>query len=352
MLTVNANRWRILALGLGMILLTSAYKRIHSADTMAQTARAFLNSLSAEQLAKTRFAFQDDERFFWHFIPSDDIPKRYGRPRKGVPFLEMTPMQRHLAHALLSAGLSQSGYVKASTIMSLEEVLRQIERSSPGRRDPEKYFFSIFGEPSDKEPWGYRVEGHHLSLHYTVVNGKISGSPLFLGANPARVPSGPMEGLRILAREEDLARDVISALDSAQRQTAIVSKTAYPDILTAADREAALKGQPTGLSAARMSGKQRELLQVLLAEYAHNLPEDAAQARIEQVKKAGNDLYFAWAGSIERGGPHYYRIQAPSFLIEYDNTQNKANHIHSVWRDFTGDWGADLLKEHYQSSHK
>lgn len=144
----------------------------------------------------------------------------------------------------------------------------------------------------------------------------------------------------------------MSALDSAQRQTAIVSKSAYRDILTAADREAALKGQPTGLSASKMSGKQRELLQVLLAEYAHNLPEDAAQARIEQIKKAGNDLHFAWAGSVERGGPHYYRIQAPSFLIEYDNTQNNANHIHSVWRDFTGDWGADLLKEHYRSSHK
>jgi hypothetical protein len=154
----------------------------------------------------------------------------------------------------------------------------------------------------------------------------------------------------VLSAEEDLGRAVLESLDAAQKKVAIVSDQAYPDILTAADRKAALKGQPSGLSAAKFTPKQKLLLMDLLSEYAENLPEDMAEARLDRIKKAGNNLYFAWAGVAERGGPHYYRVQGPTFLIEYDNTQNKANHIHSVWRDFDGDWGQDLLSEHYKSS--
>ena len=318
---------------------------------MSETANAFLASLTAEQRAKATFPMEDERRFFWHYVPSPDIEKRYGHPRWGLTLREMSPPQKHLASALLSAGLSRTGYIKATTIMSLEDVLRVMEGDSGERRDPDKYHFSIFGQPSEKGVWGYRVEGHHVSLHLTIVHGQVAGSPTFFGANPALVKQGPRRGLRALAREEDLARDLLASLSPEQKQAAIVSPTAYKDILTAADRKAALEGQPSGLSAAKLNARQRELLQTLVAEYAGNMPAEIAEARMKQLQQAGNNIFFAWAGTVERGGPHYYRVQTPKFLIEYDNTQNEANHIHSVWRDFGGDFGLDLLKAHYRSSH-
>ncbi len=235
--------------------------------------------------------------------------------------------------------------------MSLEDVLRAMEHGTGPERDPEKYYFSIFGQPSAEGTWGYRVEGHHLSQNYTVVGGHVAGAPSFFGANPAEVREGPRKGLRTLAAEEDLGRAVIQSLDPEQRKIAVVDKDAYKDILTFDSRQAALKGQPSGLPASKMNAKQFDLLMTLLEEYAHNMPEQIAESREEQIKKAGKDIYFAWAGGVEKGDPHYYRVQTASFLIEYDDTQNNANHIHSVWRDFNGDFGVDLLKLHYQSSH-
>ena len=311
--------------------------------TLASAAGHFLASLTPEQTAKAVIAFDDEERFNWHYIP---------RPRKGLPFKEMSATQRHLAQALLAASLSQQGLIKANTIMSLEEVLRILENDSGERRDPEKYYFTIFGKPAEKGAWGFRVEGHHLSLNFAVADGRMSSSPLFLGANPAEVRQGPRKGLRALAREEDLGRDLLMALTPAQRDTATVSKTAYKDILTEASRKAALAGQPSGIQAAKLNTAQLDKLHQLMAEYVNNVPEDLAQRRFEQIKQAGRNIWFAWAGVADKGGPHYYRIQAPTFLIEYDNTQNDANHIHSVWRDFEGDFGTDLLKQHYQrASH-
>ena len=178
---------------MGLILLTSAYYKIHSASTMTDTATAFLNSLTPEQKAKATYTFQDDQRFDWHFIPKE---------RKGLPLREMMPFQKHLAHALLSAGVSQKGYIKASSIMSLEDVLKQMENDNGERRNPEKYYFTIFGEPKAGAAWGYRVEGHHVALNWTVVNGKVASTPSFFGANPAEVRQGPRAGLRVLAREE------------------------------------------------------------------------------------------------------------------------------------------------------
>lgn len=326
-----------------MLLMTSAYYRTQAAPTMTETAKSFLASLEAEQMAKATFKFDDPERFNWHFIPKE---------RKGLPLKEMKPHQRSLAQALLSAGLSQQGYIKATTIMSLEDVLRIMENDQVGRRDPERYFFTIFGEPSDKGTWGYRVEGHHISLNFTLVNGKVVASPNFFGANPAEVRQGPRKGLRVLHAEEDLGRELIVALTPEQKKVAIVSATAYKDILTEASRQASLKGQPSGLQASKLNKNQRTLLQAVLDEYTNNLPEQVAQARQEQIKQAGDKLYFAWAGVEQRGGPHYYRIQSPDFLIEYDNTQNEANHIHSVWRDFNNDFADDLLKQHYKESHR
>ena len=333
---------RLAALAIGALMLTSAYYRINSSTVMTQAAQHFLASLTAEQRAKAAFTFQEDERLNWHYIPKE---------RKGLPLLEMTMAQKALAHALLSAGLSQQGYIKAVTIMSLDDVLRIMENDDGNRRNPEKYYFSVFGEPSDTGTWGFRVEGHHLSQNFTVVNGKVADTPSFFGANPAEVREGPRKGLRTLAAEEDLGRDLMESLTPEEKKVAIVTPDAYKDILTEASRKAALAGQPSGLSAAKMTKKQFELLQTLISSYAQNVPEQLAQARMEQLKKAGTNVFFAWAGVEERGGPHYYRIQTPTFLIEYDNTQNNANHIHSVWRDFNGDFGLDLLAEHYQASH-
>lgn len=340
---MKINALRLLGIGIGIVLLTSAYTRIHSASVMSDAAKAFLASLNPEQRAKATFQFSDEERLNWHYIP---------RVRKGLPLRDMTAEQKQLAHALLSAGLSQRGYIKASTIMSLDEILRVLENGKGPQRDPEGYFFSVFGDPSENGTWGYRIEGHHVSQNFTVTNGKVQGAPSFFGSNPEEVKDGPRKGLRILAREDDLARTLLQSLNPEQKKLAIVNKDAPKDILTEASRKAALNGQPSGIPASKLSSQQREALQNLLDEYCNNMPEQIAQTREDQIKKAANNLFFAWAGGEERGQGHYYRIQAPTFLVELDDTQDHANHIHSVWRDFEGDFGLDLLKEHYQTSHR
>ncbi len=334
---------RLFAIALGALLLTSAYTRLHSATVMAGAANAFLASLTPQQRAQATYPFSDDERFDWHFIP---------KPRKGLALREMTAEQKQLAHALLAAGLSQQGYIKAVSIMSLEQVLKIMEGGKGPMRDPEGYFFTVFGEPSATGTWGYRVEGHHVSENFTIVNGQVQGAPSFFGSNPAEIMEGPRKGLRVLAREEDLGRQLVKSLNADQKKTAILSKEAPKDILTEASRKAALNGQPSGIEASQLTAPQRAILQTLLDEYCENMTDQIDQRREEQIKKAGDHVYFAWAGGEEPGQGHYYRIQTASFLVEFDNTQDHANHIHSVWRDFNGDFGLDLLKEHYQSSHR
>lgn len=342
---------RALLAALCAALLATAYMRLTVQDQLSAAANAFLASLDEEQRAKATFKFEDDERFFFHFIPAEDVAKRYGRPRKGVPFTELTAPQRHLAHAMLSAGLSAQGAVKASSIMSLDDVLRIMEKDTTGRRNSDKYFVSIFGTPSATGTWGYRFEGHHISLHFSFVNGKAAVSPTFFGSNPAEVREGPRKGLRVLAREEDLGRELVTALTPEQLKAALVSDKAPDDILTSAERVAALKGQPNGLAAAKLNAKQKELLKAIVDEYANNFPEELAAQRKAQFSRVANQAYFAWAGVTAKGGPHYYRVATPEFLIEYDNTQNGANHVHAIWRDLKNDWGQDLLKEHLQAAH-
>ena len=316
---------------------------VHAASLMTECANRFLNALDAHQRGKAIFPFDADERMNWHYIP---------RERKGLPLGEMTPYQKHLASGLLAAGLSQTGYIKAVTIMSLEDVLKIIENDSGERRNPEKYYFSVFGTPSDRGIWGYRIEGHHLSQNYTVVNGSVTDGPSFFGANPAEVRQGPRKGLRTLAGEDDLGMELLQALDEQQQKVAIVNPTAYEEILTAASRKAALQGQPSGLSASKMNALQFDALMALMEEYARNVQDELAEGRMAQINKAGRNIYFAWSGGTNRGDPHYYRVQTSHFLIELDDTQDNANHIHAVWRDFTGDFGEDLLQQHYQTSHQ
>jgi len=319
------------------------HHHVQAVSVMTETANRFLAALSSEQRANATFKFNDDERMNWHFIPKE---------RKGLTLREMSPYQRHLASALLAAGLSQTGYIKAVTIMSLEDVLKALENDSGERRNPEKYHFTVFGTPSDTGTWGWRVEGHHLSQNYSVANGQVVDGPSFFGSNPAEVQQGPRKGLRTLAGEDDLGFEVIHALNEAQQKIAIVDPKAYSDILTAASRKAALQGQPSGFPAAKMNARQFDALHALAELYASNLPNDLAERRVDQINRAGRSVYFAWAGGIKPGDPHYYRVQTPSFLIEFDNTQDNVNHIHSVWRDFNGDFGGDLLKAHHETSHQ
>jgi hypothetical protein len=309
---------------------------------MTDCANRFLAALNSDQRSRATFPFNADERMNWHFIPKE---------RKGLPIREMTAYQKHLASALLAAGLSQVGYIKAVTIMSLEDVLRIMENDSGERRNPEKYYFSVFGTPADSGAWGYRIEGHHLSQNYTVVDGVAIDGPSFFGSNPVEVRQGSRKGLRTLAGEDDLGNGLILSLDDRQRKLAIVNPKAYDDILTSASRKAALQGQPSGVPASSMNAKQFDALMALLEEYARNVSDELAESRILQINKAGRQIHFAWSGGIERGDPHYYRVQTPSFLVELDNTQDDANHIHAVWRDLIGDFGEDLLQQHYHASH-
>lgn len=308
--------------------------------SMASAAQAFLATLEPARRAKASLPFNSDERLDWHYIP---------RSRQGLPLKQMSPEQRRAALALLGASLSQTGLTKADAIRRLEEVLFAIEGSVV--RDPELYYFTVFGDPSEQGAWGWRYEGHHISLNWTVVQGKVAGStPQFLGANPADVREGPMKGVRALAAEEDLGRALVGSLTRAQRAEGIVSETAPADILTAASRAAAIQ-KDEGIAYGRLNPEQQGLLLSLLQEYAAAQPPAVARERLDSVRKAGLErVRFAWMGGLEKGQGHYYRIQGPTFLVEYDNTQNNANHVHCVWRDFKSDWGEDVLAEHYRTS--
>ena len=258
--------------------------------------------------------------------------------------------------------MTTSGYLTATSIMDLETVLGALEaaqraaattpsRTEPILRDTEGYYFSVFGTPSAKDTWGWRVEGHHISLHFTVVNGAmVAGSPTFFGSNPAEVRDGPKKGLRILGAEEDAARALLQALDASQRTKAIFEAIAPGDMITMANVNITPLS-PAGLGADAMTAAQRDLLIKLIDVYAGKMAPDIAADRMAKLKKAGiGKIGFAWAGETEKGRKHYYRVQGPTFLVEYDNTQNDGNHVHSVWRDFEGDFGRDLLREHLKST--
>ena len=315
--------------------------RAHSpAEEMAAAANNFLVTLTPEQKTKATFDFKGDERPNWHYIP---------KVRKGLTFKEMTAVQNRLANALLATGLSQRGYVQSATIMSLEQILREMEGPTGAMvRDEELYYVSIFGTPGAKETWGWRVEGHHLSLNFTIIAGnEITATPSFMGTNPAEVRQGARKGLRVLAGEEDLGRALIKLLTDEQKKSAIYAAVAPKEVLTGNQRS--VKPLPTaGLAAARMTKEQNDVLLKLVKEYVQRCRPEVADHDLEKIQKAGWDkVVFAWAGGVEKGEGHYYFVQGPTFLMEYDNTQNNNNHVHAVWRDFANDFGEDLLKKHY-----
>jgi hypothetical protein len=303
---------------------------------MATAAQRFLSALDTDQAAKASFKFDDAERLNWHFIP---------RPRKGLPIKEMRSEQRALAFGLLHTGVAASGYLKATTIMSLEAVLRELEQGRGPVRDPELYYLTIFGTPSDAGKWGWRIEGHHLSLNFTLERGKIvAATPAFFGSNPAEVRQGPRQGLRTLADLEDRALRLLQALDQDQQKVAVIATEAPKDI-----RAANTPQPPTdaaeGVAYSKLRDDQRQMLRALVEAYAYEMPEEVSAAWLKEIDSAGPEgIHFAWQGPGERNQPHGYKVQGPTFLIEFNNTQNGANHIHSVWRNMLGDFGMALRK--------
>jgi len=302
---------------------------------------ALLRSLTPEQRRRAAFAIDDPGRLDWHYVPRD---------RKGLALADMDEGQRAAARALLRAALSDAGYRKAMDIMRLEEVLRAIERVRRHRRDPDNYAWSIFGDPESKAAWGWRVEGHHLSVNFTFIAGAAASvTPAFMGANPARVPPGPLEGLRVLGAQEDIARELIRSLSGPEQKLAIIAAQSLGDIVSGPGRADALK-TPAGLRIADMASAQRALAERLIEEFVGNLRTDLAEAQRARIREAGlGAIHFAWGGPIQPGHAHYFRLHGPRLLVEHDNTQNDANHVHSVWRDPTRDFALDLLGEHYRS---
>ena len=337
-------------------------------DDMRERASDFLQTLSAEQRAKATYPFDDAERFTWYFVPHE---------RNGLSMKNMTDEQRKLVHALLKTGLSEQGYQKAISVMDNENVLRVIDNRPPNDtyRDPDNYFVTIFGNPNGNAPWSWRVEGHHLALQFmapTQLSGgrALAQTPTFFGSNPGvlnydstmadkrmsdpRVAGLPQKGRQILKQETDRAFALLNALDPDRRKQAVLDPVAYPDIVTG-NRRSALLEKMDGLRMADMTADQRKLFMELLQTYLTNYRITLANQQMAKLEKAGLDnLRFAWAGDLTPklgdGKGWYYRIHGPTILIEYDNTQNNANHVHAVVRDLTNDFGEDLLKEHYRTS--
>lgn len=341
---------------------STAEKRVK--DDMLDAATALMQTLTPDQQKQLTYPLADDERFNWHYVP---------RERKGLSMRNMTEPQRQAALVLLKTGLSQQGYDKATGIMDMENVLRVVDNRPPNDtyRDPTNYSFTIFGNPTAQEPWSWRVEGHHLSLHFLSKTGEVlAQTPTFFGINPAilrfdssmadkrmqnpRIKELPQQRNKLFTRETELAFDLLKSFDSTQRKQVIVDAVAYPEIVTANKRKASME-RMDGLKLTDMTKPQRatfmELLQVYLTSYRITL----AKQQMSKLEQAGLDnLRFAWAGDLTpelgEGKGWYYRIHGPTILIEYDNTQTNANHIHTVVRDLTNDFGEDLLQEHYRNS--
>ena len=341
---LTALRLTVAALLVSVLMGSALFASQRSAANMSNAAGQFLNSLSPEQRAKASFAFNSDDRLRWHFIPNEMFP------RKGLMLKDMNAEQRRLADALLGTGLSSRGLVKVKAIIELEDVLKVVEVGGKFARNKEEYLFSVFGTPGPKGAWGWRVEGHHISIRFTITDGSIgsqvASSPMFLGSNPAEVREGAQKGTRVLGEEEDAGRALVQALSPDQLRTAVINPVAPTDILTMNKND--LTPLPEeGILHSALQPQQQLLLKRVIEVYVSTMETDVAAERLAVATRAGMDkVRFAWAGSTERGQKHYYRIQGPTFLIEFDNTQNDGNHVHSVWRDFNGDFGRDLLREH------
>ena len=308
---------------------------------MVDGADQFLMSLSDAERGRATFAFESDERERFHFVPPETFE------RHGFPLEDMSTEQRGLAHALLSTGLSQRGHMTAMEIIELEAILEEREGGEAFSRDPDLYFVSVFGTPSTDGTWAWRFEGHHLSLHFTIVDGGITvNTPTFFAASPAEVMDGPRAGLRPLGALEDAGRALLASLDASQRAIAIIEEVAPTNIVSGVEL-APDPLSPVGIVGSDLTPAQQDLLMEVVEFYTAVMADEVAALRLAKVEDDGIDnITFAWAGGTEYGDVSYFRVQGPSFLIEFDHTQRDPNHIHSGWRDFDGDFGRDVLREH------
>ncbi|MBH16178.1 MAG: hypothetical protein CME30_02700 [Gemmatimonadetes bacterium] len=330
-------------------------KFLQATNLMTTAAQNYLNTLTDTDRQLGTWAVDSDERFDWHFIP---------RQRNGLPLKNMNPDQRSAAHTLLRNSLSSQGYMKATGVLQLEGILGAVE-GRPERRDPEDYYLNIFGTPTNTKPWGWRFEGHHISLNFSV--GSDNGSekleelsfitPAFFGSNPHLITEGVHSGQKLLGAEEELARELISLLKSNQLESAIFQSQAPEDIITGINRDANLETYQGIPISTLNETEQLPVFLRLLREYIYNAKPNVAEYQMKRIEEAGlENLYFGWAGSTVPGEGHYYRIHGPTILIEYDNVQNNANHVHSVWRDMQHDFGgskqsdSDLLRKHYDEA--
>ncbi len=332
----------VLALTTVLVFTSNALLHAHDvAAEMSTAAQLLLKSLNEEQTKAIQFEFDDELRKDWQFIPME---------RKGLGMKAMKPHQRGLALSLVQTGLSHHGFSTAMQVMALEQVLHEMENGS-AKRDPAKYHLFLFGTPSADATWGWRIEGHHLSVSFTIVEGKqVAVVPAFFGASPAEVRRGDLKGLRVLAQEEDLGRQLIKNLSVKQKEVAIIAVDAPDDVINGPGREASPLS-PAGISSADMNEAQQKMLRELIEVYLGKVRGELADGDRKKIEEAGFEkIHFAWAGKISPGERHYYRIQGPTFIFEYDNTQNDANHSHVVWRDFKNDFGADWLKLHYEAT--
>jgi hypothetical protein len=314
--------------------------------------QAFLKTLDAEKLQKAFLPYETDERRNWFFVPIE---------RKGLPLIEMTVEQKNAAIDLVKASLSESANEKTVAIMQLEVILKQIEKLpiDNNRRHPGKYYFSIFGTPDTKKLWGWRIEGHHVSLNFSSENEKIiAGTPFFLGSNPAIVPEGyPEAGKQLIKQEEILGLDLLHSFSEEQLKKVVIGDHSPVEIFSGNSAHfTKIDSLEKGISYLEMTKEQQLKLLHLIGFYTERYPFGFAHEFMEKIEKAGLDkLIFTWIGAKEAkigNGGHYYRIQNPVLLIEYDNTQGNANHVHTVIRDLTNDFGEDMLRKHYQEEHK
>lgn len=304
---------------------------------------AFVNTLSDAQLKIAVFPFNEMNRYDWHYLPPPMVA------RTGLAIKDMNTGQKQKLNDLLQAYLSKEGFRKTSEIMQNEFFLKETEPSNPNRI-PENYYVAVYGVPGKDSIWGWKFSGHHLALNFTVVNDHLAFAPFFFGVYPAEIKDSQNKGTRILKDEEELGFELVNSMSPEQKLKTIFQLKAFTDIVTTNSVQVApLK--PAGLLAREMTHEQKTVLNKLIVAYLLAMPPDISKIRMDKITKEDlNEICFGWAGETEPGKSHYYRVQGKSFLIELDNTQNNANHIHSVWRDFDGDFGADLLKVHYQHS--
>lgn len=331
------------------------------ADTCSEVASVWLGSLTPEQRTEAVRPFDHDGRKKWTNLPGSRFRD------EGLPFEDMTEAQRKLGHRLVQCGLSSQGYLKAASIMRLDDYLfSQLEDPSQlpeGFNFGHGYFWlGVFGDPNGDDPWGWQLDGHHLGLNFTVANGELEFTPAFVGVQPNEVPTGPYAGWRILGEEEDKALNLVRSFDQAQRSRAILSEVVPDEIFTGPERGDALQ-EIVGIPSSDLSDDQQQMLARLISEYIGNMEPEAAAPLLARIAADGpSKLHFAWMGGTNSGDAFYYRIHSPSLLIEFDHTLNLArvrddvrepdvNHIHTIMRQPGQDYGADLLRQHYEDSH-